>query len=60
MAAEQAVRAFARHHPTPNVQRAVEAAEDGLVTWEQVEGLFVKALEDGLKQVAAEAAAHTP
>lgn len=35
---------FAATYPTPNVRRAVEAAEAGLVTWEQVYNLFKRSL----------------
>lgn len=39
---------FAATYPSPNVRRAVELAESGRITWEQVEGLFKKALVAGL------------
>lgn len=50
---EADVRAFARQFPTANVQRAVALCESGRLTWEQVHGLFHKALGAGLAEVQA-------
>lgn len=40
---KQQVAEFAATYPTPNVRRAVEAAEAGLITWQQVYDLFKRA-----------------
>jgi hypothetical protein len=43
--------AFAEQYPTANVRRAVELAESGRLTWEQIYGLFRKAMGDALTEV---------
>lgn len=48
---EVEVREFVREFPTPNALLAVEHAEAGRLTWEQVHGLFEQALRAGLKEV---------
>lgn len=48
---EAEVREFVREFPTPNALLAVEHAEAGRLTWEQVHGLFAKALRAGLEEV---------
>jgi len=35
---------FAATYPTPNVRRAVELAQAGTITWEQVYNLFQRSL----------------
>lgn len=43
---------FAATYPSPNVRRAVELAQAGTVTWEQVRDLFRKALIAGIEAVS--------
>lgn len=42
---------FAASYPSPNVRRAVELAEAGTVSWEQVYALFHAALSKALVEV---------
>jgi len=42
---------FAAIFPTPQVRRAVELAQAGTLTWEQVYGLFVRSLGRALVEV---------
>jgi hypothetical protein len=49
----QQVLEFAAAYPTPNVRRAVELAEAGRITWEQVYNLFKTAMGAALTEVAA-------
>jgi hypothetical protein len=46
--AERDARAFAAQYPTENVLKAIGHAERDEVTWEQVTGLFARALRAGL------------
>ncbi len=48
----QQVAEFAATYPTPNVLRAVELAESGRITWEQVYNLFKSSLGAALVEVA--------
>lgn len=50
MSPEATCRKFAEFYPTPQVLRAIALAEDGTLTWEQVEALFAKALGVGLEE----------
>ena len=43
---------FAATFPTPNVRLAVQYAEAGTITWEQVYDLFKKSLGAALVEVA--------
>lgn len=43
---------FAASHPTPNVRLAVQYAEAGRITWQQVYDLFHKAMTAGLAEVS--------
>jgi hypothetical protein len=43
---------FAATFPTPNVRLAVEYAEAGRITWEQVADLFKRSLGMALLEVA--------
>lgn len=49
--ARSQVLRFAELYPTPNVRRAVAAAEAGRVTWAQVHALFARSLGDALAAV---------
>lgn len=49
--AEAECRDFAREFPTPATLRAIALCENGTLTWEQVHGLFHKALAAGLDAV---------
>lgn len=40
---EEFCRKFAQEFPTPNVLRAIEYAESGLLTWDQIATLFIQA-----------------
>ena len=50
-AIRQQVLEFAASHPTPNVRLAVQYAQAGTITWEQVYGLFQKAMSEALAEV---------
>lgn len=50
---EWVARNFAREFDTPNVRRAIAAAEAGKVTWGQVVDLFTKSLRKSLDTVQA-------
>lgn len=43
---------FAATYPTPNVRLAVQYAEAGRITWEQVADLFERSLGMALLEVA--------
>lgn len=43
---------FAATYPTPNVRLAVQYAEAGTITWEQVADLFKRSLGMALLEVA--------
>jgi len=45
---EQFCRSFAAEFPTPNTLRAVELAEAGRLTWEQIAILFGRSLQAAL------------
>lgn len=47
------VTEFAATYPTPNVRRAVDAAQAGLITWEQVYNLFAAAMAAARQEVTA-------
>ena len=44
---------FAATYPTPNVRLAVQYAEAGRITWEQVADLFKRSLGMALIEVSA-------
>lgn len=48
----QQVIEFAATYPTPNVRRAVQYAESGRLTWEQVADLFKRSLGMAILEVA--------
>lgn len=48
----QQVLEFAASYPTPNVRLAVQYAESGRITWEQVYNLFKRSLGDAMAEVA--------
>ena len=48
----QQVLEFAATYPTPNVRLAVQYAECGRLTWEQIAGLFKVALVSAVAEVA--------
>ncbi len=52
IAVREQVLEFAATWPTPNVRRAVELAEAGRLSWEQVAGLFKLALVTAIAEVA--------
>lgn len=43
---------FAATYPTPNVRLAVQYAESGRITWEQVADLFKRSLGMAILEVA--------
>ena len=51
-AIRQQVLEFAATYPTPNVRRAVELAEAGTITWQQVYDLFKRSLGAAFEAVA--------
>ena len=52
-AIRQQVLEFAASYPTPNVRLAVQYAQAGTITWEQVYTLFQTAMAKGLAEVSA-------
>jgi hypothetical protein len=48
----QQVLEFAAAYPTPNVRLAVQYAQAGTITWEQVYTLFQASLAKGLAEVS--------
>jgi hypothetical protein len=51
---------FAEQFPTPQVRRGLELAQEGTISWEDLQRVYQGALADGLSAIEAEQADEQP